>query len=248
MITAITPTGDRHLAFDLCRRWIAAQTVKPDQWIIVDDGRAPMEIKFDEPYAQYIRRAPRPDDPKHTLVVNIECALSYVRGDRVFFIEDDEYYAPDYIECLNHQLWDYQLVGIGCSKYYHLPTGGYTQHANMKHASLAQTAYRAELTPLVAHCVAQGMEKYWLDDRIWRAARDTEEKKKKTLIFNDEVNPLYAGIKGLPGRTGIGIGHKPASYREHDNDSRDQLKKWIPRDYQVYLDLLEEKLCASSSS
>ena len=45
MITVITPTGDRPLAFSLCRKWIFNQTIKPDQHIIVDDGKIPMIIE-----------------------------------------------------------------------------------------------------------------------------------------------------------------------------------------------------------
>ena len=191
MITAITPTGDRPEALALCRRWMAAQTLKPDQWLIIDDGKIPANIDFGESYIQYVRREPRADDPQHTLVVNVECALSYVLGDRIFFIEDDEYYAPEYIKTMNRQLDDYQLVGIGASKYYHLPTGGYVRHNNMNHASLAQTAFRAEMLPLVRQCAAQGMEKYWLDDRIWRAACGTEEGKKLSLIHISEPTRPY---------------------------------------------------------
>jgi len=41
IITAITPTGDRPLALALCQQWMDAQTVRPDQWIVVDDGKIP---------------------------------------------------------------------------------------------------------------------------------------------------------------------------------------------------------------
>jgi hypothetical protein len=46
-------------------------------------------------------------------------------------------------------------------------------------------------------------------------------------------------MKGLPGRTGIGAGHKTTMYREKDGMDRAQLKVWIPKDYQVYLDVIE---------
>jgi hypothetical protein len=37
MVTLLTVTGGRPEAWGLCKRWMAAQTVQPDRWIIVDD-------------------------------------------------------------------------------------------------------------------------------------------------------------------------------------------------------------------
>lgn len=238
MITLITPTGGRPEAFALCQKWMAAQTLLPDQWIIVDDGRAPLNLADDSSLnIKYIRREPQATDPKHTLVVNIDTALSYVLGDKILFIEDDEYYAPEYVQIISGLLDQYQIVGVGCSKYYHLPTGGYFQHANTKHASLAQTAFRAAMMPLVRACAARGMEQYWLDDNIWKEVQKSNAI--KSYIFKDEQVSLYCGMKGLPGRAGIGIGHKPKTYQHQDDEARSTLKEWIPRDYQVYLDILE---------
>ena len=235
-ITLITPTGGRPEAFALCKKWIAAQTLPPDQWIIVDDGPEPLECAGLPDFACYIRREPQASDPPHTLVVNVDAALSYIVGDKILFIEDDEYYAPEYVQIISGLLDQYQIVGIGHSKYYHLPTGGYFQHANTKHASLAQTAFRREMLPLVRACVNLGMEKTWLDDNLWKEAQKSNGI--KSYIFKDEQVSLYCGIKGLPGRAGIGIGHKPKTYKDQDDQERGILRQWIPRDYQVYLDLL----------
>lgn len=240
-ITLITPTGDRPMAFDLCQRWMRSQTVQPDQWIVVDDGKTPMDSIG--PGITYVRREPKPTDYKHTLTINIAEAIPLIYGDKILIIEDDEYYAPRYVEEMSKRLDDFEVVGIGCSKYYHIQTGGFEMHRNMAHASLAQTGFRKSFLPVFTECVNAGMATAWLDDRIWTRIRTSKGTKNaiSALVFVDSEESLYVGVKGIPGRNGIGIGHKVESYRQHPNDpGREQLKKWIPNDYRVYLDMLGE--------
>lgn len=232
MITAITPTGDRSLAFDLCRQWMENQEIRPEQWIIVDDGKVPMHPSVIPVWAEYIRRRPSCTDPRHTLTLNIEAALTHISGDMIFIIEDDEYYAPSYIKSMATLLQSHEAVGIGCSKYYHVSTGKYMQHGNMKHASLAQTSFKVSLLPLFVECVRKGMQERWLDDWFWSYLQ--EKYPWALYIFNDDKESLYAGMKGLPGRNGIGSGHDVNSYQYQDTRAFDVLKKWVPNDYKVY--------------
>jgi len=233
-ITAITPTGDRPLAFALCRQWMGHQTRQPGQWIVVDDGKIPLT-----PTAamQYVRREPRTDDPRHTLILNLKTVLPLIKGEKVIIMEDDEYYAPGYVAEMASRLDQYEVVGIMRAKYYHLPTGGYLQIANRTHASLAETAFRKSFLP--------ELETLWpgdtsLDMRIWQKAGH------RGRLFDDTDKPLYLGIKGLPGRVGIGAGHNPGLYHRIDNGERIIFKQWVPRDYQVYLDILSGKLTSEN--
>jgi hypothetical protein len=250
-ITVITPTGDRPLAFGLCWRWMARQTKTPSQWIIIDDGKTAMgssEIPMTAPglpaWIQYVRREPRSDDPKVTLDLNMRVALeSGVTGDKVLIMEDDEYYAPGYIEEMSRRLDSHEVVGICDSKYYHLPTGGWDNCRNMAHASLAQTGFRASFLPTFSEFVGKGIYPDWLDTQIWRFVQASKKTASPIAfqLFVDSAEPLYVGMKGLPGRSGIGSGHNPTMYRRHrDTPDRAQLKKWIPKDYQIYLDVLKE--------
>ncbi len=216
MITAITCTGDRPQAFSLVQKWMIGQTVRPDEWIVVDDGKNPM------PFDWVTRRDPQPDDPQHTMLLNLKTALPLVRGEYVFFIEDDEYYAPTYIEQMLERLKNFELVGIGRSKYYHVPTRGYKQHQNMDHASLAQTACRKSFLTTI-NSLLDGDS--FLDIRIWKAGSG--------LIFHDDKGSLYCGMKGMPGREGIGYGHKRKPYAYIDQDLS-VLRSWVA-DYQDYL-------------
>ncbi len=57
--------------------------VGPLQWIIVDDGRKPIDrsllkVLDEERWTiRYIRRAPQPKDPPHTLCLNMQLALPH---------------------------------------------------------------------------------------------------------------------------------------------------------------------------
>jgi hypothetical protein len=243
-LTAITLTGDRPEAFGFCQQWMHSQTRRPDQWIIVHDGKNPLR---QEGTGKYYYRLPQPDDPQHTMILNLQEAVQYITGDAILIFEDDEYYAPRYIEEMAQRLEQYEIVGIGRSKYYHLPTGGYIRHNNLGHASLAQTAFRTSLLPEFSTLIPGDM---FLDIRLWKLingpaapicnARNYAEMERisengRGIIFDDgEDYCLYVGMKGLPGRNGIGSGHNEKTYRNIDKD-RSMLRRWIPDNYKAYL-------------
>jgi len=233
-ITAITPTGDRPLAFALCKHWMEMQTVQPDQWLVIDDGEVPLKPS---PGMDYIRRKPTSHDPKHTLNVNLQAALPLIRGSKIIIIEDDEYYAPRYIETLSKKLDSFEVAGISNSKYYHLYSGASARHANTLHASLAQTSFRNSFLPAAAHLLNTKL-KHYIDICIWQIALAGG----RGYLFLDEPEMLYVGIKGLPGRPGIGVGHKITMYGNSRDTSRALLKKWIPKDYNIYLDVINGEL------
>jgi len=249
-VTVITPTGDRPLAFALCQRWMRNQTRQPDQWIVVDDGKTPLTPG---PMMQYVRREPRLDDPKHTLITNLAVAAPLIRGNKILIMEDDEYYAPLYVEEMASRLEKYEVVGICRSKYYHLPTGGFIRHSNIDHASLAQTGFRSSFVPSVAGLFTGDT---YLDIRIWKKVGNVKTLKwgEPTVVINfhtvgngrgllfddgDDKGCLYVGIKGLPGRPGIGCGHRDYSEYLPDTPDREVLRRWIPGDFKTYLGILD---------
>lgn len=246
-VCAITCTGDRPIPFDLSLKWMKNQKIKPSQWIIVDDGFTPIKVP-DLPYITYIRREPKSTDPKHTMILNMQEAIKHILGEKIIIWEDDEYYSPDYIQDISILLEKYMIVGIGRSKYYFLPGKTYYSHNNMGHASLAQTSFRKEILPEIID-VLEGDS--FFDIRIWRIFNDKDVTLKETglhervtndgrgFIFNDKDKSLYVGMKGMPGRRGIGSGHKGIGAK--DTNNLDILHGWIPnlQDCEIYISLLE---------
>ncbi len=251
-ITVLTMTGDRPLAFALCKLWMERQIRKPDQWIVVDDGKSPL---MPTGTMEYIRREPKPDDPKHTMLLNLKEALPRIAGDKVIIMEDDEYYAPGYIAEIAHRLERYEVVGLCRSKYYQLFSGGYNRFTNMDHASFAQTSFRASFIPDLLS-VMEGDP--FIDMRIWRkvgkvttlrwgepdcAAPDREVGDGRGFLFDDDGRNLYVTMKGMPGRPGSTFGHLPdAKHYISDTTGRDMLKKWIPEAFRYYQAVLEGRL------
>ena len=237
-VTVITLTGDRPEAFSLCEKWMKAQTRKPDQWIVVDDGKKKMKAPEN---CHYIRREPKKDDPQYTMILNMQTSIKHITGDFILIMEDDEYYAPEYIESIVERLNKFEVAGVGRSKYYHIGIRRYTRHMNLGHASLAQTGFRKSFLPEF-EALLDGDQ--FLDIRIWRAlngscadkcdAKDLNEKEritkdKRGIVFDDGTSKcLYVGIKGLPGRAGIGSGHKKEAYAAYNTDNNySVLSGWL---------------------
>ena len=217
-ITVITLTGDRNKVFEITKQHILAQTIQPDQWIIVDDGFEPLPEKLIKG-ADYIRREPKKGEG-FTLIQNMKLAVSQIKSDIILFMEDDDYYAPNYIETYYKYLKEHVLVGEGCARYYHVPAQKYARLSNRNHASLAQTGFRKELLEIFKSTLYGDP---YVDLRFWQKAS-----KYGYLFFDTEDKlKLHCSLKGLPGRKGIGIGHDKnyALYR-YDKDYK-VLKKWI---------------------
>jgi glycosyltransferase involved in cell wall biosynthesis len=249
MITCITCTGDRSISFGLLQFWMANQTVKADQWIVVDDGKTQAKVNSD---CEYVRRLPQKSDPKFTMLLNLEEAFKYIQGDKILFIEDDEYYASNYIEKIAKSLDEYEIVGIGRSKYYHLPALRWYKHRNMGHASLAQTGFTRNFFNEAKSCLRGDL---FFDIRLWRKVNGFEadkltlspdknnfiSKDHRGFIFDDFDESIYCGMKGMPGRKGIGIGHNEKNCYFPDKD-RKVLKSWIAdaNDREKYLQIKGE--------
>ncbi len=240
-ITFITPTGSRPLAFSLCQNWIKNQTLQPDLWIVIDDGKTPTKPVISLREILYLRRNPSSTDPKHTLLVNLQKALPYIKGDKILFIEDDEYYAPKFAETISAKLDEHEVVGINNARYYYLPTYASCRVGNKKHASLAQTAFRKSFLREFSRLV--DAETGALDMKLWKVITATN----RGHLFLDDAEPLYVGMKGLPGRRGRGGGHTSGSWRYQQSfldANKRLLRYWIPDDddFKVYLDLMAGKL------
>lgn len=142
-ITALTATFERPQAFELCKKYMAAQTRQPDQWLILDG----------------------PEGMADKVAAAVE--EGKVEGDAIIFFEDDDFFTPGWIEWCEKKLERYDLVGEGLALYYNVGRRWWSPCANRMHASLCQTAItRVMYEPLVNVIRAHNCP--WFDTQLWK--------------------------------------------------------------------------------
>lgn len=222
-ISVITPTGGRHLSFKLCELWMSRQKRKPDEWIVVDDYLEPTKTFMNQ---KIIRPQPFWKNGDITLARNIIKGLEVATGDIIFIMEDDDWYHPDYIEFFESKYSedkDLMLLGEGITPYYNVFNNKWMVNTNVKHAGLFQTSFRKDIILEVLYITLKKQEKkeIYIDSAIWNIEC------KKNLYFLDK--PLSVGIKGLPGRVGLGYFHTKdyPNTTQQDTFLRKKLCQWI---------------------
>lgn len=198
MITALTPTGARPEAFAACVEYMRAQTVSA-RWVIVDDGPEPMPTpQIDGWEIVHLRPDPLWQPGQNTQARNLLHGMPYCTG-RVAVIEDDDAYSPDWLATCDRWLDSADLVGECMSLYRHRDTGRETHCSNKSHASLCSTAMKGDALSVFAEVCRSGTK--FIDIRLWAA-------KSITKALHKPAPRRVTGIKGWPGREGIGIGHR----------------------------------------
>jgi len=180
-VSVITCTGDRPETFELLRRWMEKQTVKPTQWVVVDDGKEP--LKNIEGF-EYIRREPTNRDYLHTLCLNLEKALAAVKCDKIIIMEDDDWYASSYIEYMSTLLDKADLVGFGNLIFYYPSICKYMVKGSAKHPAFAQTAFNKVLIPVLQEICSKALTEYELcgkglvDSFLWKHSLEAQVKER----------------------------------------------------------------------
>jgi len=221
-ISVITPTADRPRGIELCERYMARQTVQPDEWIVADGGHIPAKLTMGQVHLH------KPSPPgAANLAGNILRALDAVTGDIVVIVEDDDHYAPNHIAACVAGLKRWPAYGCARLLYYNVEHRCWVQMAN-RGSALCQTAFRRELIPDMRDAChgAYRDNSVAVDWRFWQD-RQALAIGPKTVI----------GIKGLPGRPGLGIGHRPKNQRNRkwgEDPSMKKLREWIGEAWKEY--------------
>jgi len=225
MLTLLTATGSRPVAWALCEQLMQRQTYAGNvRWIVVDDGEIPQPICFSRPGWQVdvIRPYPPWQAGQNTQSRNILAGLECVsNSDRLVIIEDDDYYSPGYLTHVSEHIQRAELVGESHARYYNVTTKRHHTHNNDAHASLCATALTgAAIQRLRELCQTP---RRFIDLDLWR------DHPSKSLANSR----LTVGIKGLPGRAGIGIGHD-RSFGRADDSQQTVLREWLGQDAGLY--------------
>lgn len=227
-ITAITTACHRPEAFAICEQYMARQTVKPFQWLVLDDDANPTVCTAGQEYYYWPEFRGR-----GSLAKKVRRALenNLVKGDAIAFVENDDYYSADYMAWMTEGLGQFSLYGEGRALYYNVPHRWWFEHVNLKHASLCATGITKQLFPwLLKQC--QISDEPFLDVRLWNNAPGTAR------VYDPYSRPdrhrHSVGIKGMPGLTGYGGGHRGRDKSAVDDPQLVKLRSLIGADAELY--------------
>jgi hypothetical protein len=222
-IVLITPTGARERQIQLCAQWMKQQTYTGDvTWIIVDDAE-PVTTDFipagrdnfrDNWHVTKIHPTPAWQPGQNTQGRNINAGINYVMAvfdgftvDGIFIIEDDDYYSPAYLDEMMKRLPGFDAIGETNTIYYNVMLRRWIENHNDTWSSLFQTAF----TMKSLRIFKQLLTERFIDYAFFPAIENK-------LLFR--AGNLAVGIKGQPGRAGIGAGHGWIKHLIDDADGR----------------------------
>lgn len=224
-VSVITPTADQPTGIALLERYMARQTVQPDEWIVADDGTVPAMLMMGQVHVVRERQA----EGAASLAGNVRAALERVTGNVVLVFEHDDWYRADHIETCLRGLENAKATGALWQRYYNVEHRCWIVMRNIGSA-LCNTAFRAELIPAMRDAcdMATQRNSIGLDRLFWDCLPKADK-----LITEDET---VVGIKGLPGRIGLGMGHRPGQNgrRWSDDPESVKLREWVGEDWEVY--------------
>jgi glycosyltransferase involved in cell wall biosynthesis len=241
MIYLITPTGSRPAQIRHCADWMRNQTYKGEvTWIIIDDC-LPLTTDFiTEDFREkwkIIKRYPKPawQNGMNTQARNISDGINLIshyvtEDDIIFIIEDDDYYKPVYLERMIERMGEFKIIGETNTIYYNVITRRFADNCNKQHASLFQIAFKPSMIPLFV----QSFKAKFIDCTFFSVINES-----LVNLFHDGT--LAVGIKGLPGRGGIGAGHSSGFMANNDTNLR-FLKNLIGEDAEKYRDYYNDKI------
>lgn len=218
MLYLLTPTGGRPEGLALLAQYLNAQTwTGPARWVIVDDmdPATPVPAVRDGIEVEVVRPCWRWAPGQNTQAACMAAGLTRIPpGAIVLVLEDDDAYLPGHVVTLLRALAVAELVGERVARYYNVVTGRHRVIPGTYHASLASVGLRGRALDRLRDLCAAGSQRIDMD--LWRTFQGP-----RSLL--DSANVV--GIKGLPGRPGIGVGHRP-DFGDPDPDGR-ILAEWL---------------------
>lgn len=192
-IAVIIPDrGDRPEFLEHCKKMLSNQTLKPSAITFAD---WPAENDLCDITPRY---------------KNAYHALSLLDFDCVLFMENDDWYSPEYIETMVHDWIESgkpDLMGIGYTYYYHIGIEKYIKFEHPRRASMMNTLMKCGLNP------NWPKDEYPYTD-AWLWSRDQNPNLSKVVV----TGPIISiGIKHGIGKSG-GEYHRTKLERYKDND------------------------------
>ena len=135
MITLLTCTGDRPRLFHRLECWMARQSLRWTNWIVVDDGVRRTKCTLGQRYIRLDPGLPPPLSYARNLAVGLRELGNLPDPEFIFIIEDDDWYGPDYLASLLVALTTHDLAGESHFRYYNVSERSYYHCRNVHHAA-----------------------------------------------------------------------------------------------------------------
>lgn len=231
----ITCASDQHVGFRLAYRYVARcrQQLSPEMevaWIVADDGRHPVECPAIEGVASIHFRRP-PSDGLESFRGNMRDAVASAqhlagkREDSLIAVIEDDWLSPHYLaDAVRAFTADpgLMLFGETRTRYYRIDNRRWHVFGPNGRAALSGTVMRAPVLPILSAWATGRDRTIMLDDRVWKSPTLPAESK---LLLPQSC--YVVGIKGLPGKGGLGMGCRMDGHRYgHDGDGS-LLRSWI---------------------
>ena len=237
-ITVITPHGDRNWCFKRYLYYLERQTLQPNQVLI---GHDCSETNRDI-ISQYIQESklssvtktfwrPYGNDKAKSLTGNLLSVLDAVEYNNVVIMENDDWYHSDYLKRQKLRLQNVLVAGQARTMYYNIRERCYRKNNNTDRASLCETSFVADLIIKFKKCCELKRNSAFVDSRFWKMTR---ERNWPHLLSEDKR--YCVGLKGLPGRAGIGVGHRPGRSYVKDFDWKKLTAMIGKEDSKFYID------------
>ena len=216
MLTLLTATGCRPDAWKISERLAMEQDYQGAvRWVIVDDGEIQQPIVFNRDgwSLEVIRPTPFWSEGQNTQQRNLLAGLAVISDqERVVIWEDDDYYSPCYLSKIDGWFDTHEIVGECRARYFNVQSGYGKRIPNRTHASLCSTAVKGSGLAALRKEVDAGNK--FIDIHLWRRYRGVKK------LYDSRMS---VGIKGQPGRDGIGMGHKALLNMQANNFLRQEI-------------------------
>lgn len=220
-VTLVTVTADQPIGIAFLESFMRAQTVDVTgaHWVVIDDGDVPARLTMGQQHI--LRTRELGCRPAESFCRNLLAALPHITTEWAIFAEHDDYYSPRHLATLLELMGKpkAQIAGDGLQRYYNVKERRWHPFVNIG-ACFCQTAMHASVLPILRE-VAQDQIKanhYGVDQRVWRRVPQNR--------WSLKLAGTALGIKGLPGRAGLGLGHRPTADWKPDLNLV-QLRAWI---------------------
>lgn len=204
MLTTITVThGNRPWEFANLEHYVKLQTRQPDRWIVVNDGE-PYQYEMGQevhvPTSQW-------GDPVSR---NYLHALERVGPDeKVVLLEDDDYYAPHYLEQYAATLDEVDMCGVGPAPVYHWKNAAYTLWFNGDYPLMGSFGMKGKgAFDAWKHFLGMGFsDSLEIDRRLWKWYGSYCRQNRMWQTVQRLFPPFPILYVALKSGNGMGMGH-----------------------------------------